>query len=124
MSCQGLADDVRVQWRVRNHAGEYLTGLGSCYHCTPVTLRGVGTRIECGCPPWAFGLALSLSPEIDSGEANMAVLGRGGDSPKYVTYLRSSSGESEILEGLRGSSVGTEFCGDDPRYGPRVRRSL
>lgn len=107
MSCQGLADGVRVQWHVPNHAGESLTGLRSCYHCTPVTLRGVGTHIECGCPPRAFGLALSLSPEIGSGEADMVVLGRGclgrgGDSPEYVTYLRASSGESEILEGLRG----------------------
>jgi hypothetical protein len=107
MSCQGLADGVRVQWRVRNHAGESLTGLRSCYRCTAVTLREVGTSIECGYPPRAFGLALSLSPKIGSGEANMAVLGRGclgrgGDSPEYVTYSRPSSGESEILEGLRG----------------------
>jgi hypothetical protein len=33
--------------------------------------------IECGCPPLAFRRALSLSPEIGSGEADMAVLGRG-----------------------------------------------
>jgi hypothetical protein len=55
MSHQGLADDVRVQWRERNHAGESLTRLWSCCHCTPAILHRVGTRIECGCLPMAFG---------------------------------------------------------------------
>jgi hypothetical protein len=38
-------------------------------------------------------------------------LGRGGDSPEHVTYSRSSSGESEILEGPCKGSVGTMFLG-------------
>jgi hypothetical protein len=128
-SCQGLAVVVRVQWRVRNDAGESLTGLWSYYHCMPVTLRGVGMRIECGSTSLAFGLALSLSSEIGSGEADMAVLGlgcleRGRDPPERVTYSRLGSGESEILGGPRGELGRDRVCGDGPRHGPRVSRSL
>jgi hypothetical protein len=35
------------------------TRLRSRRPCTPVALRGVGTRIECGCSPVALGRALS-----------------------------------------------------------------
>jgi hypothetical protein len=47
-------------------------------------LRGVCMRIKCECPPLAFGCALSSSPEIGSGETDMAIveqgdLGRGGN---------------------------------------------
>jgi hypothetical protein len=58
---------------------ESLTMSWSCCHYTPAALRGVGTRIECSCPPVAFGSALpqvlTFSPETGSGEANMDVLG-------------------------------------------------
>jgi hypothetical protein len=40
---------------------ESLTRPRSCCHCTPTALRGVGTRIECGCPPVAFE---RLCPEL------------------------------------------------------------
>ena len=74
MSCQGLADDVRVQWRVRNHDGESLTRLQPYCHYTPVALGRVGMCIECDCPLLAFGCTLSLSPEIGSGEAEIGAL--------------------------------------------------
>jgi hypothetical protein len=126
MSRQGLADDVRVQWRVRNHAGESLTRLWSCCHCTPVTLRRVGTRIKCSYLPVAFGrLATSFVllawyglgrdghsfPRVGeprSGQRSARTyapskigLGRGGvlDRPS-----RGTSGEAEFLiPGPRGT---------------------
>jgi hypothetical protein len=124
MFCEGLADGVHVQWCACNHAGESLTRLWSClplYTCNPAR---VGTRIECGCPPLAFRLALSLSPEIGSGEADMGCLGQGGDSPEHVAYSRPSLGESEISKGPRGELGRDGVCGDGPRHGPRARRSL
>jgi hypothetical protein len=87
--------------------GEPLTRPRSCCHCTLAALRGVGTRIECGCPPAAFGRALpqvlSLSPETGSGEVNMATLGQGSlsrdrDSPKPTSRPKSGSGEAEFWE--------------------------
>jgi hypothetical protein len=63
MSRQGLVDGVHVQRHVRNHIGESLTRLWSCYHYTPTTLRRVGARIKCGCPLVTFGrLATGLVP--------------------------------------------------------------
>jgi hypothetical protein len=35
----------------------------------------VGMRIECGCPPLAFGRTLPLSLEIGLGEAEIRALG-------------------------------------------------
>jgi hypothetical protein len=59
--------------------GESLTRLWFCCHYAPTALRGVGTRIECGCLPVDFGRALpqvlSFSLEMGLGEADMAVLG-------------------------------------------------
>jgi hypothetical protein len=75
MSCQGLADGVCVQWRMHNHAGKSFIRLWSYCHCTPVALDRVGMRIECGFPLLAFGCALSLSPEIGSGEVEIGSLG-------------------------------------------------
>jgi hypothetical protein len=49
---QGMADSMRVQWRMRNHVSKSLTRPRSCCHCTPVALPGVGTHIECDCPQW------------------------------------------------------------------------
>jgi hypothetical protein len=60
---------------MRNHVGESLTRPQSYCHCTPIALGRVGVRIECGCPPLAFRHALSLSPEVDSGEADMVASG-------------------------------------------------
>jgi hypothetical protein len=70
-------------------------------------MDSLSVAIPSGCPPPAFGLALSLSPETGSGKADKAVLrrgclGRGRDPPEYVTNLRFGSGESEILGGPRG----------------------
>jgi hypothetical protein len=58
-----------------------------------ITLRGVGIHIECGCPLLAFGHALSLSPKMGSGEADMVARGRGslrrgGESLERATYSR------------------------------------
>jgi hypothetical protein len=41
--------------------GESLTRLQYCCHYMPAALREVGTCIECGCPPVAFG---RLCPEL------------------------------------------------------------
>jgi hypothetical protein len=61
--------------------GESLTRERSCCHCAPTALRGVGTPIEWGCLPAAFGRALphvlSFSPETGSCEEDMVVLGEG-----------------------------------------------
>jgi hypothetical protein len=109
---------VRVQWRMHNHVGESLTRPRSCCHCTPAALRGVGTRIECGCPLVASGClpqVLSLLPEMGLDEADMASqgwgsLGRDGDLPKLTPHLKSGSGEAEFWV--------------DPKGGPRVIRTL
>jgi hypothetical protein len=60
-------------------------------------------RIECSCLPTALRQALSLSPEAGSGEANMAVLGRGSlgrdrDSPELTSCPRQASSEAEFWE--------------------------
>jgi hypothetical protein len=72
MSRQGLANDVRVQRRMRNHIGESLTRPRSCYHCTPATLCGVGARIKYGCPlvtfeRFAMGLVLLARDGLERG---------------------------------------------------------
>jgi hypothetical protein len=87
--------------------GESLTRLWSRRHYTLANLRRVGTLIQCGCPPVAFGRALpqllSLSPKMGLGEADMASmgsgsLGRDGDLPELTPCLRSSSGEVVFWE--------------------------
>jgi hypothetical protein len=97
MSRQGLADDVRVQWSIRNHVSESLTRSRSCCHYTPIALCGVGACIECDYPLVTFGgllQVLSLSREMGSGEADMAYegwgsLGRDGDLPALTPHPKS-----------------------------------
>jgi hypothetical protein len=127
LSHQGLANGVRVQWSMRNHAGESLTRPQSCCHCTPVALGRVGMRIKCSYPPLVFGHALSLSPDMGSGEADMAALwrgslGRGRDAPEHVTYSEPSSGESKISEDPRGGGGGGRSgrsFGEGPQWSSR-----
>jgi hypothetical protein len=124
MSCQGLADDVRVQWRVCNHAGESLTRLRSCYHCTPANLRGVGTCIECGCLLVSFGrLATSFillaRDGLERGRHSFPGVGepRSGRRPAH-TYVPSEIGlgRGRVLgRPSRGTSGEAEFVIPGPR---------
>jgi hypothetical protein len=110
MSRQELADGVRVQWRVCNHAGESLTRLRSCYHRTPANLRGVGTCTECDCLLVSFGrLATSLilltRDGLERGGHSfpgVGSLGRDGDLLILVSRPKSGSGEAKFWADPRG----------------------
>jgi hypothetical protein len=75
-------------------------------------------RIECGCLPMALGQAVSLSPEAGSGEADMAVLGRGilvqdRDSLELMSCPRQGLGRGRVLgRPLKGTSGEAEFWED------------
>jgi hypothetical protein len=103
--------------RVHHRSWWSLTGPRSCCFCSPVTLHGIGVRIEWSCLLWpsaesCLGVVFLAQDRLEWGKES--VLGRGDigqneNSPRYVPCPRAGSSEAELWWPPREASSEMRF---------------